>query len=245
MRHSPIRLSALALAGALAIAAAASVARAGDGGLQLPPAGHTLVNLSASERTTLPQDLLTAALRIEARGAEPRKVQDDINKAMTRALALAKAVPTVKTSTGGYQVYEQRLERNVRVWQGQQTVQLESKDSAALLDLAGKLQGAGFAVSGLNWSLSPERAESVRDELLVKALGNLKAKAALVARTLGKSGYELTDVNLDGAPQPVPMYRAVRMEMAMAADGAVAAPVAEAGETEVVVGVSARALLKP
>jgi predicted secreted protein len=245
MRHSPTRLSALALAGALAIAAAASVARAGDSGLQLPPAGHTLVNLSASERTTLPQDLLTAALRIEARGAEPRKVQDDINKAMTKALALAKAVPTVKTSTGGYQVYEQRLERNVRVWQGQQTVQLESKDSAALLDLAGKLQGAGFAVSGLNWSLSPERAESVRDELLVKALGNLKAKAALVARTLGKSGYELTDVNLDGAPQPVPMYRAVRMEMAMAADGAVAAPVAEAGETEVVVGVSARALLKP
>jgi predicted secreted protein len=245
MRHSPTRLSALALAGALAIAAAASVARAGDGGLQLPPAGHTLVNLSASERTTLPQDLLTAALRIEARGAEPRKVQDDINKAMTKALALAKTVPTVKTSTGGYQVYEQRLERNVRVWQGQQTVQLESKDSAALLDLAGKLQGAGFAVSGLNWSLSPERAESVRDELLVKALGNLKAKAALVARTLGKSGYELTDVNLDGAPQPVPMYRAVRMEMAMAADGAVAAPVAEAGETEVVVGVSARALLKP
>jgi predicted secreted protein len=142
-------------------------------------------------------------------------------------------------------VYEQRLERNVRVWQGQQTVQLESKDSAALLDLAGKLQGAGFAVSGLNWSLSPERAESVRDELLVKALGNLKAKAALVARTLGKSGYELTDINVDGAPQPVPMYRAVRMEMAMAADGAVAAPVAEAGETEVVVGVSARALLKP
>ena len=245
MRHSPTRLPALALAGALAIAAATSVARAGDGGLQLPPAGHTLVNLSASERTTLPQDLLTAALRIEARGAEPRKVQDDINKAMTKALALAKTVPTVKTSTGGYQVYEQRLERNVRVWQGQQTVQLESKDSAALLDLAGKLQGAGFAVSGLNWSLSPERAESVRDELLVKALGNLKTKAALVARTLGKSGYELTDVNLDGAPQPVPVYRAVRMEMAMAADGAVAAPVAEAGETEVVVGVSARALLKP
>jgi predicted secreted protein len=220
-------------------------AAAGDDGLRLPPTGHTLLNLSASERMTLPQDLLGASLRVESRSADPRKVQDDINKAMTRALALAKAVPTVKTSTGGYQVYEQRLERNVRVWQGQQTVQLESKDSAALLDLAGKLQGAGFAVSGLNWSLSPERAESVRDELLVKALGNLKAKAALVARTLGKSGYELTDVNLDGAPQPVPMYRAVRMEMAMAADGAVAAPVAEAGETEVVVGVSARALLKP
>lgn len=244
-RLAPRRTALPALAwAALALAATPVPLSAQESSLPLPPTGHTLVNLSASERMTLPQDLLTASLRIEARGAEPRKVQDDINKAMTRALALAKAAPTVKTSTGGYQVYEQRLERNVRVWQGQQTVQLESKDSASLLDLAGRLQGAGFAVSALNWSLSPERAESVRDELLVKALGNLKAKAGLVARTLGKSGYELTDVNLDGAPQPVPMYRAVRMEMAMA-DGAVAAPVAEAGETEVVVGVSARALLKP
>jgi predicted secreted protein len=220
-------------------------AAADDDGLRLPPTGHTLLNLSASERMTLPQDLLGASLRVESRSADPRKVQDDINKAMTAALALTKTVAAVKTTTGSYQVYEQRLERNVRLWQGQQSLQLESKDSAALLDLAGKLQGAGFAVSGLNWSLSPERAESVRDELLVKALGNLKAKAALVARTLGKSGYELTDVNLDGAPPPMPMYRAVRMEMTMAADGAVAAPVAEAGETEVVVGVSARALLKP
>ena len=97
----------------------------------------------------------------------------------------------------------------------------------------------------MNWSLSPERAESVRDELMVKALGKLRAKAALVARTLGKSGYELTDINLEGVPQPMPMYRAARMEVAMAADGAVAPPVAEAGETEVTVGVSARALLKP
>ena len=220
-------------------------AAAGDDGLRLPPTGHTLLNLSASERMTLPQDLLTAALRIEARGAEPRKVQDDINKAMTAALALTKTVAAVKTTTGSYQVYEQRLERNVRLWQGQQSLQLESKDSAALLDLAGRLQGLGFVMSGMNWSLSPERAESVRDELMVKALGKLRAKAALVARTLGKSGYELTDINLQGIPQPMPMYSAARMEMAVASDSAVAPPVAEAGETEVTVGVSARALLKP
>ena len=100
-------------------------------------------------------------------------------------------------------------------------------------------------MSALDWSLSPERAESVRDELMVKALGNLKAKAALVVRTLGKSGYELTDINLEGTPQPMPMYRAPRMAVAMASNDAVAPPVAEASETEVTVGVSARALLKP
>ena len=242
---SCFRPSLAALLATVLLVGLPAPAAADDDGLRLPPTGHTLLNLSASERMTLPQDLLGASLRVESRSADPRKVQHDINKAMTAALAVTKTVAAVKTTTGSYQVYEQRLERNVRLWQGQQSLQLESKDSAALLDLAGRLQGLGFVMSGMNWSLSPERAESVRDELMVKALGKLRDKAALVARTLGKSGYVLTDINLAGVPQPMPMYGAARMEMAMASDSAVAPPVAEAGETEVTVGVSARALLKP
>jgi predicted secreted protein len=216
-----------------------------DDGLRLPPTGHTVLNFTATERISLPQDLLTAALRIEARNADPRKVQADINTAMEKALATAKKVAGVKVTTGGYQVYEQRLERNLRMWQGQQTLQLESKNAAAVLELAGQLQASGFAMSGLAYSLSPEKAESVRDELMVKALGSLKARAALVARTLGKSGYELVDVDLGGDMPVVPMYRTMRAEMAMASADAAPPPSAEPGETEVAVAVSARALLKP
>lgn len=239
-----IALSVLALTLLTATSLAAS-ARADDG-LQLPPTGHTVLNFTATERISLPQDLLTAALRIEARSSDPRKAQADINTAMEKALATAKKVAGVKVTTGGYQVYEQRLERNLRMWQGQQTLQLESKNAAAVLELAGQLQASGFAMSGLSYSLSPERAESVRDELMVKALGSLKAKAALVARTLGKSGYDLVDVNLGGDMPVVPMYRAMRAEMVMA-DGAAPPPPpsAEPGETEVAVTVAARALLKP
>jgi predicted secreted protein len=133
MRHTTA-LPALALV-LLAQTTIAPSARA-DEGLQLPPTGHTLLNFSATERVSLPQDLLTASLRIESRNADPRKVQADINTAMEKALATAKKVAGVKVTTGGYQVYEQRLERNLRLWQGQQTLQLESKNSAAVLDLA-------------------------------------------------------------------------------------------------------------
>ena len=238
-------LSVIVLASStLMLAMMAPSARA-DGGLQLPPTGHTLLNFSATERMSLPQDTLTAVLRIESRNADPRKVQADINTAMEKALATAKKVAGVKVTTGGYQVYEQRLERNLRLWQGQQTLQLESKNSAAVLDLAGQLQSSGFAMSGLSYSLSTEKAESVRDELMVKALGSLKAKAALVARSLGKSGYDLVDVNLGGDMPVVPVYRAMRAEMAMASADAAPPPSAEPGETEVAVSVSARALLKP
>ena len=242
MRHATA-LSLLAIT-LLASTTLAPSARADDG-LQLPPTGHTLLNFTATERMSLPQDLLTASLRIEARSSDPRKVQADINTAMEKALATAKKAAGVKVTTGGYQVYEQRLERNLRMWQGQQTLQLESKNAAAVLELAGQLQASGFAMSGLSYSLSPERAESVRDELMVKALGSLKAKAALVARTLGKSGYDLVDVNLGGDMPVVPMYRAMRAEMAMADGAAATPPSAEPGETEVAVTVAARALLKP
>ena len=91
-------LPALVVA-ALALAVTPTSLTAQEDSLRLPPAGHTLLNLSASERMTLPQDLLTATLRVEARSAEPRKVQDDINKAMTAALALTKTVAAVKTTS--------------------------------------------------------------------------------------------------------------------------------------------------
>jgi predicted secreted protein len=241
-----MRYALLALSGALIMSSFTATATLADDGLNLPPEGHTLLNLSASEQMTLPQDLLMASLRIEAKSADSSKVQNDINTAMEKALAMGKKVDGVKVSTGGYHVYEQYVDKNVKVWQGQQTIQLESKDSAALLKLAGEIQKAGFLMNGLNYTLSPEKAESVRDELMVKALKKLQDKAAMIAKALGKSGYDLTDVNVDGAsPMPMPMYKTARMEMAMASDAGMAAPVAEAGETDVSLSVSARVLLKP
>lgn len=222
-----------------------TAARADDDGLKLPPEGHTLLNLSASERMTLPQDLLMASLRIESKSADPKKVQNEINTAMDKALAMAKKVANVKVSTGGYQVYERYVDKTTKVWQGQQTIQLESKDSAALLDIAGKIQESGFVMSGLNYTLSPEKAEEVQDDLMVKALAKLQAKADKIAKALGKSGYALTDINIDGSGPVMPMYKSARMEMAMSADAGMAAPVAEAGETDVSLSVSARVLLKP
>ena len=96
---SCFRPSLAALLAAVLLIGPPAPAAADDDGLRLPPTGHTLLNLTASERMTLPQDLLGASLRVESRSADPRKVQDDINKAMTAALALTKAVAAVKTTS--------------------------------------------------------------------------------------------------------------------------------------------------
>lgn len=228
-----------------------------DNGLSLPPEGQTIINLSATERRTMPQDLLMASLRIEVEDKNSAvAVQRKINEAMTKALDLAKKEKSLKVSTGAYSVYknEQPILVNQKtgeyksevVWRGSQTIDIESKDALKILDIVGKIQEMGFAMNNLMYTLSPEASEKVRDELMVIALKKLTAKADLVAKTLGKSKADLVEVNVDSGGPVYPMAKTMmaRAEAGMVAD-AMAAPVAEAGETDVSLSVSARALIKP
>jgi len=216
--------------------------------------GQTMLSLSATESVELKQDLLQGSLRIEVDGKDAKKVQDQINTAMQKAIEASKAVKEVKSSTGQYNVYSfdpNPQPQNAGVkdrmqWKGSQTIDLQSKDQAALLELAGKIQDMGFVMNGLNYTLSPEQEEAYRDNLMTAALKKIQTKADLAAKALGKGSYEIVEVNVDGATpiQPMPvMYKSARMEMAASAP--MAAPVAQAGEQTVSLSVTARVVLKP
>jgi predicted secreted protein len=230
-------------------------ASAQDGnGLNLPPDGQTVINFSATEKRTVPQDLLMASLRIEIDEGTAVNIQKKINEAMKKALDLAKKESTFKVSTGAYSVYkydkpivinaktgEQKTEP---VWRGSQEINIESKDATKLLDTVGKIQELGFAMNNLAYTVSPEVADKVRDELMVEALKKLVAKADIVAKTLGKTKVDLVDVNVDTGGPVMPMYKTMMAREAMAMDAAMPAPVAEAGESDLSLTVSARALIK-
>jgi predicted secreted protein len=228
-----------------------------EDGLKLPPPGTTILNLSATETQKVPQDLLVASLRIEADGTDLVAVQTIVNKAMTEALAVAKKEEGLKVTTGGYSVYpydptppnpapHQQNEKLPQRWRAQQTLELQSLKSDAVLKVAGELQSKNFAMNNLGYTLSPEKYESVQDELLVKALAKLDTKAALAAKTLKKEKYEMLNVDLQPSGPVYPMMYA-RAEMAMDSGMAkgMPAPVVAAGETDVSLTVSARALIKP
>lgn len=223
----------------------------------LPPQGHTLVNLSATESRNLKQDLLVASLRIEEKNKESLPIQKKINETMTKAIAIAKKYDTLKVETGSYSLYEYhepiidekdgKVVRHDKQWRGAQTLTIRSVDSESVLKAAGEIQALGLVMSNLQYTLSPEVEEKEKDAMLVAALKKLQDKAGVIAKTLGKGGYELADVNVDqGYAQPPVMYaRAAKMEMAMASADAMPAPVAEAGESTVTLSVNARVLLTP
>lgn len=220
------------------------------------PEGQTILNIAATERTEIQQDLLIASLRIEKDGADAKAVQGEINALMTKALAAAKAVEAVKVSTGQYYVYrndpnplpykDEKPAADLPVtWRGSQSLDLQSTSADALLKLAGELQDMGLAMGGLTYTLSPEKADAAKDALMEKALAKVTARAERAAKALGKGSMALIEINVDAADNIIQPYQMMRgMAMSGAAEK-MAAPVAEPGQSEITLTVSARALLKP
>lgn len=215
------------------------------------PGGETLVNLSATERVEVDQDLLVASLRYEAEGKDAKIVQDDINTTMADALEMAKNFTDVKVETQQYYIYRNEhypegVRRPVITWRGQQGLMLKSKNSAKLLELVGELQEKKLAVSGINYMVSPELLEETQNALLEGALKKLTAKSERIAKALGKSKADLLNVNVDtGGYYPQPMMARAEMAMDGVASAKMAAPVAAPGQTDITLTVSATARIKP
>lgn len=211
------------------------------------PEGQVILNISATENREVQQDLLVGTLSYVAQNRDSRALQNEINTAMAKAVEAAKATEDVKVSTGSYQVYETTDERSKeKLWQGSQTLTIQSMKPDAVLTLAGKLQDMKLTMNGLSYTLAPATAIEVQDSLMEAALKQLQDRANRAAKALGKSSAELRDVqvNSSGVPYQPVMHRGAMMKMEMAADS-MAAPVAESGETTLSLNVSARAILKP
>jgi len=210
------------------------------------PQGQVILSISATERREVEQDLLVATLSYMAEDRNSRELQDEINTVMAKAVETAKKVKAVKVNTDSYQVYERTDARTKeRIWHGNQSMTLKSKDPEAVLKLAGELQSMKLTMNDLSYTLAPETAIEVQDSLMEDALDQLQTRANRAAKALGKTTAELKEVTVQG--QNIPYAKtSFRNTMAMdVAESAMAAPVAEAGESTLTLTVSARALLKP
>ena len=211
------------------------------------PEGQTLLNLSVTERQQVTADTLVARLRVEGEERDAATLQERINRQMESALEQANAVPGLQVSTGRYSVYrhERRPDggRPETLWRGTQTLELETdSEPTALQELAGQLQAEGFLVSQLEYRLSEQAAEAVRDSLLEAAIERILQRAGRAASALGKSDLDVVELDMDGSggASPPIMLRS----MAAEADGARTPPSAQAGESEVTLTVNARVVLR-
>jgi predicted secreted protein len=193
-----------------------------------------LVTLRADAMREVANDQLGAVLAAEAEGTDTAQLADEVNRAMQKALAAAKAYRSVNARSGTYQtlpVYEKG--RIVR-WRVRQELRLQSTDIAAATELIGKLQ-AGLVVSGMSLSVSPEVRRQTENALLAEAIAAFEERARVVQNAMKANGYRVRNLDFSGEGAiSVPMYSLARPAIAAARSQ----PSVEPGTTPILITVS-------
>jgi predicted secreted protein len=200
------------------------------------PSNATVLHLSETADRNVPRDRLRVQLAAEITDPDPAKVQAEINRRMSAALARIKAVPAVAAETNGYSVSQENPGKTPPRWHGSQSVALVAKDFATLLTLVGTLQQDGLVITGLVPELSREARQSVEDELTDEALMRLRKRAEHIAVGLGAKVDLYRDLRIGNAATPQPLMRAMVEAGSLSQSSP---PVAEPGEAVVSVTVQA------
>ena len=199
----------------------------------------TTIELSAEAARPAANDLARASVFAEASGATPSELANRVNSQISDALKTAKTYANVKTQSGAthsYPIYAK--DNKIEGWRMRSELTLESRDSAALSELLGKLQ-TSLGVANLIMLPSPETREQAESKAIIDAIAAFKVRAKTVADALGASyRIKLLSINSSGRPAGPPMMRAA----AMASADAAAMPI-EAGETQIRATISGQIVL--
>jgi predicted secreted protein len=211
----------------------------------VPPLADTatLLHLAEQAQRLVTRDRLRLVLRVEAVDTDAARLQAEINRRMTAAVARAASVEAVTVETGGYSVRQEngKLLQSTQ-WRGAATLSLTARDPAPLLTLGGSLQQDGLLVSTMAYELTPEAARAVEGELTDEAIARLKQRAERTASALGLAVERIRSVRIGNAGGTQPMARMIEDGVS---SSSYAAPVAEPGQATVTVSVDAEVVLGP
>ena len=199
----------------------------------------TVVEFSAEASRAAANDLARASAFVEASGPDAAELARRVNATIAAALETAKSHPTVRTRSGTtstYPVYAKATSR-IDAWRMRSEILLESRDVPALARLIGRLQ-ASLGVSQILLLPSPETRRSAEQEATADAIAAFKARAGLIAASMGGT-YRIVRVALSGGGRP-PAVPVLRSAAAMG-NGA---PI-EPGESTVTVVASGEIELSP
>lgn len=201
--------------------------------------GHR-VHFRVESSREVANDWITASVGVTAENADPAALADTINTTMAWALDQARAEKRVDAKSGGYQTYPVHEKGKLRRWRASQDLILEGGDTDAMTALVGKLQ-AKLQLRSFQFSVSRATREKVQEELVSEVLQAFQARAELVRKNLGASGYQIDNVSIDTGHHGSPPR--MRMEArTMSAD--VAPPAVEGGSSRVSVAANGSIMLE-
>ena len=213
----------------ICLAVISSVGRADD------DLHYNQVRLQSRQTESVSNDTMHVTLQTYAEMQDPARLAARINREMEWALAKAKQVQGVKLSTGSYQTWPVTRKEVTTGWRGQQTLILESRDTAVLSRLTGQLQEQ-LQIKSMNFTVSDEKRVAVENRLINVALNAFKERARIVGDNLKADGYRIVEIIVDTSTQRPPVRYQARMATLSSDAGDTVA--VEGGESDVRVTVN-------
>ena len=205
-----------------------------------------VVQLQASGSVDVPQDWLTVRLTTTREAPDAATVQSQLKQAAEAALASLRSLVRpgeFEVRTGSFGVYPRYASAGkIAGWHGSAEVIVEGRDIERISAAAGKVPG--LTVGQMGFSLSREARRKMESQVQAMAIDRFKARAAEIAQGFGFAGYQLREVSVSAADEPVrPMYARPMALEAKAAMSDAPIPV-EAGTSTVSVTVSGSVQLR-
>ena len=229
---APRLLHVLALVGSMAFAPQALA--------QAPAVESNQLRLSASASSEVTNDLLIITFGVQREAADAAAVQAQLTQALQPALAEARRMAQpgqVDVSTGNFSVQPRFGPKGETLrWQGTAELRVEGRDFDALTRLVGRI--STMTVTQVGYGLSREARDKAQAEVAARAIARFRSQAETYARAFGFDSFSLRSVEVQNgeASMPVPRFRAMAADMAVAAAPPLPVEAGKATVTSTVLG---------
>lgn len=195
-----------------------------------------IVNLDASASRDVDNDELVTRLQVIEDGRDPAQLTDLVNQKTALVLDAVKNFKDIEAETSSYNTRPIYKNGTISSWQVSQQLTLETGNFDQMSQFIADISSLAN-IQAMQFQVSDDKAEQVKQALLKQAIANFRDKASLVASEFDRSGYELVNLSIDGnyfSPRPV-MERGAMMSADVASKGAPAALAGGSNEVSVTV----------
>ena len=195
-----------------------------------------IVNLDASASRDVDNDELVTRLQVIEDGRDPAQLTDLVNQKTALVLDAVKNFKDIEAETSSYNTRPIYKNGTISSWQVSQQLTLETGNFDQMSQFIADISSLAN-IQAMQFQVSDDKAEQVKQDLLKQAIANFRDKASLVASEFDRSGYELVNLSIDGnysSPRPV-MERGAMMSADVASKGAPAALAGGSNEVSVTV----------
>jgi predicted secreted protein len=183
---------------------------------ELFPPPKDQVSFRIESEREVPNDWVAATLGVDEEGSDAAELAARVNRRMAAALELSKQQAELQVASGAYTTQPVYDRNRIVRWRASQDLVVESASVDQITEHVGKLQAQGLLLRGITFSVSPETKKRVEEELIVEALSSFRERAGMIARGLGRRGWNLMSLTVgeSGQPPPMPYARTMAMEAA-------------------------------